>query len=118
MERRGLLINQSTDKVNQMTKRSVSTRRAKATADQPKPRIVKIRFRPFGEIESFLNQLKCELTCASLALNNAQDHEDYALGATDWSVIKSCVERLDRLENDLDSWHVSHTHEPKAASNA
>ena len=78
-----------------------------------KPRIVKFYYRQYSEIEAALNDVKCMLTCASMALGKAQDTDDRDLGAKAWSVINSCVGKLDRLENDLDAWYVAHEHSPK-----
>ena len=86
---------------------------ANRTQKAPKFRIVKINVREFSDIENDLNALKCSLTCACLALGQAQDTGDVNLGAKAWRVIRSCVEGFDRLEEDLDNWNVSHEYSLK-----
>ena len=78
------------------------------------PRKVAVRYRTYSEIEHDLNQVKCTLACASAALGKAQDEEDGDLAVQSWVVINDCVHELGRIENELDSWHVSHEHSPKS----
>ena len=65
------------------------------------PRLAKVR--KFSEILGDLEELNCTLTCASKVLCDPQDAGELELGAKARTVIYACVERLDRLYNDLDT---------------
>jgi len=67
------------------------------------------------QILESLNQVKCTLACASVALGKAQDEEDEELAAQSWAVIHTCVGELGRIEDEFDSWRVSHEHSPEVA---
>ena len=70
----------------------------------------------FSEIEDDLNQIKCILACASAALGHAQDAADAGvsdLEAKSWWVINNCVKDFEKLEDDLQQWHMDHDHSPK-----
>ena len=90
-----------------------STRKSKVAPASAKLRIVKVTYREYSEIENDLNTVQCALACASVALGQAQDGLNVELGAKAWKVIHTCVGKLNRLNDDLDSWHVSHEHSPK-----
>jgi hypothetical protein len=76
----------------------------------PKPRKVVVRYREFDDIAADLNQTKCMLACAIAALSQAQNDEDGSLGVQSWNVIHACGNALERIENELDGWYVSHEH--------
>jgi hypothetical protein len=69
----------------------------------------------FAEIASALNSVKCALTCASVALGQAQNTLDAQLAEKAWRAIDEGVANLDRVEADLDVWYAAHEHTPSAA---
>lgn len=66
----------------------------------------------FGPIKDALNDCNA-LSSAATALDQSDGVDGCEIGSKARNTIHLCVKNLERLSNELDRWHVRHTHAPK-----